>query len=159
MRRETWQLPHIVYRLHDREGRLLYIGCCAAHRFALRMAEHRANRPWAAEIAPERTTTEPYPGRQDGTRAEQEAILREQPPHNISEKGALRYSTIRAAHGGRNTDPETAQWASRMVALAREMGIPVPPDVPEVPARPRITVTSIDGDPHPLLTIPHHTVW
>lgn len=64
-----------VYRLYDREDRLLYIG--ASKDVARRLDAHGSSIPW------ERYTTEPYPDRASAVAAEGAAILAEGPLMNV----------------------------------------------------------------------------
>lgn len=71
--------PTAVYRMYDKEGRLLYIGQSVnpATR-PMQLADHRA---WVTDIA--RITLDWLPSRQDAIAEEERAIQAENPMHNV----------------------------------------------------------------------------
>lgn len=69
---------HVVYRLFNGEGELLYVGVTSAA--GVRFATHAREKPWWPEVA--RIDVERFPGRQEALRAEGEAILAGNPRHN-----------------------------------------------------------------------------
>jgi hypothetical protein len=72
--------PHAVYRLFNEAGDLLYIGCSHDPK-GKRMEHHRADRPWAKEIA--RVELEWYPNWSPAILAEYFAIVTEEPKYNL----------------------------------------------------------------------------
>lgn len=76
---DTSQLAdiHIVYRMFDATGRLLYVGMTSE--FGKRLSSH-ADKVWFLAVAT--ITMERYPGYAEAALAEQEAITAENPLHN-----------------------------------------------------------------------------
>jgi hypothetical protein len=82
MNRDPLQ-PAQVYRLYDRNGRLLYCGvslCCVS-----RAAKHRIAAPWFADVATIQVTH--YRRWDDARAAEIDAIQNEHPAHNRHHRG------------------------------------------------------------------------
>lgn len=75
---------HVLYRLYDNGGRLLYVG--RTENLRRRMSEHRALQPWAAEI--DRVTRTPCASYSAACLAERQAIESEHPIHNNPMKGS-----------------------------------------------------------------------
>jgi excinuclease UvrABC nuclease subunit len=70
---------HVVYRMYDEDGRLLYIGVtCSMKR---RLYAHRKATPWFHEIAC--LTSVPFEHRRAAFEAEAAAIRAEQPLYNV----------------------------------------------------------------------------
>lgn len=87
-----------VYRHHDADDKLLYVGACA--NYERRMSTHKAKKaPWLAKIA--RVSVELYPSMKEALKAENEAIWFEKPMHNV-----------------RRTMPETKAFIRRAAKLA-----------------------------------------
>lgn len=89
-----------VYRYYDIHGELLYIGL--ADNPEQRLAQHRAEKGWADQIA--RWDTTEYSTRSEAAAAERTAILADQPKYNVVHGPALqlerkpgsdRYFTVR----------------------------------------------------------------
>lgn len=72
-------IEHTLYRHFDAQGRLLYVGITVDP--GRRWKQHQADKPWWAEVA--QTTYEQHPDRASVLAAEREAILREEPLHNV----------------------------------------------------------------------------
>ncbi len=72
-----------LYRLHDSEGQLLYLGISVDP--LRRWPEHAADKPWWPSVA--NFTTEWFGTRTAALEAEAEAIRRERPLHNIVHNG------------------------------------------------------------------------
>lgn len=72
-------MTHSIYRLFDADGALLYIG--VSKQVPTRIAQHRADKTWASEIA--RVETEEFPTRDDALLAEYFAIDDEDPRYNV----------------------------------------------------------------------------
>ena len=72
---------HVVYRMWDHDGQLLYVG--VSSRIDRRISQHRRHKPWQ-EVAT--ITLEHFPTRQEADQAELDAIHTENPLWNI--KGA-----------------------------------------------------------------------
>jgi predicted GIY-YIG superfamily endonuclease len=68
---------HSVYRLYNRHGALLYVGCTS--NFEKRLGEHR-RKSWAREVT--RHVVEEHPDRKSALAAERAAIRAECPRHN-----------------------------------------------------------------------------
>lgn len=71
-------MSYHVYRLYDREGTLLYIG--ASSQYEARVTEHR-KREWGDQIY--HVGCEAFESREAALTAEFQAIVAEQPLHNI----------------------------------------------------------------------------
>lgn len=71
---------HVVYRLYDHAGQLLYIGSTGD--LDKRLRDHRCKQPWAGAIA--RVASEPHPDRASARAAETAAIGIERPLHNVT---------------------------------------------------------------------------
>ncbi len=72
--------PHAMYRMYDRSGFCLYIGC-STNPFGNRLRRHGDERPWIREVA--LVKVEWYDGWKNGTYAETEAIASEAPKYNV----------------------------------------------------------------------------
>lgn len=68
-----------LYRHYDSSGNLLYVG--VSLNVAARLMQHRRNAEWFGEIA--NITVEHFDNRTDALRAEYEAIILEDPKHNL----------------------------------------------------------------------------
>lgn len=85
-------LPHTVYRIYDRESRLLYVGM--ALYVHIRLATHRNSQPWFDMVA--RVETEQHPDRDAAAVAEASAIRDESPIFNVLGKRSRRGEGIRS---------------------------------------------------------------
>lgn len=72
-------MKHDLYRHLDADGRLLYIGI--ARDASKRLAGHRAQSPWFAEIAAIKIDT--FDTREEAAAAERRAVIEEKPLHNV----------------------------------------------------------------------------
>jgi len=77
---ELVPLNHILYRLYDKDGELLYVGITSD--VVSRMAGHRADKFWWEEVAEKRF--EYMESRAELEAAERIAIIRERPLYNIT---------------------------------------------------------------------------
>jgi predicted GIY-YIG superfamily endonuclease len=78
--RTSPQQEHIVYRMFNDDGELLYVGVTSS--FLRRMGDHKRDKPWYDEIGSiERWR---YTTREAANQAEWEAIQTENPRHNIA---------------------------------------------------------------------------
>jgi predicted GIY-YIG superfamily endonuclease len=68
-----------LYRHFDKEGALLYVGVSLSA--VQRLSQHRDGSHWFAEIAT--VKIEPFKDRKEALAAEREAILKENPRHNL----------------------------------------------------------------------------
>lgn len=68
-----------VYKLHDAEGELLYVGI--TEREASRMGQHAECKAWWSEVAAARF--EHYPTRQQAADRERELVAAERPRHSV----------------------------------------------------------------------------
>ncbi|MCC8956130.1 GIY-YIG nuclease family protein [Bradyrhizobium sp. Pear77] len=75
---ESLSMPHVVYRLFNRDGELIYIGMTRS--FGSRFEQH-ITRKWWTEVA--RIEIEHHPDAISARRAEGAAILIENPKYNI----------------------------------------------------------------------------
>lgn len=73
-----WDAPHALYRMFDRAGQCLYIGCSYAP--CSRLAVHRTTKEWITTVAS--ITLQWFPNEILGRRAEAAAILAEHPVNN-----------------------------------------------------------------------------
>jgi hypothetical protein len=71
---QTW-----LYRLYGSDLQLLYVGI--SHRWPSRMKQHSKDKSWFDLVC--RVDVESYPSRRDAQKAEQTAISRERPIHNV----------------------------------------------------------------------------
>jgi predicted GIY-YIG superfamily endonuclease len=78
-----------VYRLHDADGRLLYVGATAD--IKTRWAGHRTEKKWWPMVDHERTKIAWYPDRLTALAAEMAAIVSERPLHNVVGFGNSRH--------------------------------------------------------------------
>lgn len=69
----------LVYRLYDRQGRLLYVG--SSDELGRRLTRHATNALWWRNS--ERITWERWGSRSDALWAESRAIWNERPMHNV----------------------------------------------------------------------------
>lgn len=75
------QRPHVVYRLFDAQGHLLYVGTTC--NFVQRMWQHAADhKHWWSQVDRARTTVETYLTRDTARKAEAAAIADESPKYN-----------------------------------------------------------------------------
>ena len=70
--------PHVVYRMFDKDGTLLYLGCTT---FLSRLGHHQATRPWFHEV--QTITLEWTPDWLAGRQLEMAAIQHERPRYNL----------------------------------------------------------------------------
>lgn len=82
---------HALYRFFSSDGRLLYIGITVS--VLGRWAGHERDKPWWPEVAS--ATLTHYPSREAVLAAEREAIVAEQPEHNV-------------VHNSQRGDPRTS---------------------------------------------------
>ncbi|QDF19777.1 G-I-Y Y-I-G endonuclease [Mycobacterium phage LilSpotty] len=75
---------HYVYRVFDRDGRLIYVGC-TKNLFG-RLRSHEINSWWAYQAA--RVTSKVYPDKRSGRDAECAAIRSERPRWNLFGRGS-----------------------------------------------------------------------
>jgi excinuclease UvrABC nuclease subunit len=85
--------PHAVYRLFNKRGRLLYVGC--AHNPFSRIAEHRYWKHWWKEVA--RVQMDFFPNGRAAEKAEREAIWNENPKYNVEKYRSRRLALLKAA--------------------------------------------------------------
>lgn len=109
-----------VYRLYDRAGSLLYIGC--TNNVPRRVDQHIRKGTGGGDAIADYSSEE-YPTRQAGLAAEARAILEEQPPVNVQSK--LRRGVALEKVG----DPEGAwpmvvAWRVAQRMLATETSVP-----------------------------------
>ncbi len=95
-----------LYRLHDADGHLLYIGCSRVDVEKRTLAHRR--KPWGHRIAT--VSTESYPTHAAALKAEQKAIASEEPAYNIGPGGYV--------SGPRGTT-ESLHWQTADQALQR----------------------------------------
>lgn len=86
------KLPHTVYRMYDRKGRLLYVGM--AMYFDIRLATHKVQQPWFSMVS--EVKIERYPDRNSASDAETLAIRNEDPIFNVLGKRSRRGEGIRS---------------------------------------------------------------
>jgi predicted GIY-YIG superfamily endonuclease len=90
--RDTWRTtdiylePHVVYRIYDKAGDLLYVGVTVD--FETRMQYHRSRSAWFPGYSHHELTE--YPDRWKAESAETAAIMNEQPRHNQAQAKPLR---------------------------------------------------------------------
>jgi hypothetical protein len=75
---EKGLLPHMVYRLFDKAGTLLYVGC--SHRVFSRLEAHISKQPWRYDLATVQVTW--FDNWPLAAAAEQEIINAEKPKYN-----------------------------------------------------------------------------
>lgn len=75
---QTLEAPHVVYRVHNDAGELIYVGVTRC--FSTRFARHAERSPWWREVAT--IKIEHHPNALSARRAESAAILIEQPRYN-----------------------------------------------------------------------------
>lgn len=71
--------PHVVYRLYNRAGILLYVGL--TDRGPRRWVEHERSKPWFRAVA--RFEISRFPTREEAADEERSAIIRERPCWNV----------------------------------------------------------------------------
>lgn len=76
---------YFLYRMYDRRGRLLYLGCSSNP--ANRVRTHYLTRWWGQYVV-RVVLSEPYDTQEEAYRAERQAILAEQPVHNKNGRGS-----------------------------------------------------------------------
>ena len=72
--------PQQLYRMYDADGALLYVGI--SYSAVTRFAQHRATKPWIGEVARVDISTH-HVTRDEIERMERQAIIDEQPRHNV----------------------------------------------------------------------------
>lgn len=97
--------PHALYRLRDKDGHLLYVGCSLSP--LARLSAHELHRVWATAI--DNATFEWFPDRQTALAAETAAIKAERPEWNVHHKTNPKHAIGRFHDGYRRDDPTT--WA------------------------------------------------
>lgn len=98
-----------LYRFYDTDDQLLYVGI--TDRGPRRWREHMAHKPWWSDVA--RIDLEHIEGRRAAERAERQAIITEQPLHNIVHARAK--STSRS-------DPSTPSWVNAHTCWPEQRG-------------------------------------
>lgn len=93
-RRSRTNLPHTLYRMYDRAGRLLWVGMTC--NFAARMYEHRIGQPWFSMV--DHTEREEHPNEASAQAAERAALLNESPIFNVmhTARGMRRNTSLRS---------------------------------------------------------------
>lgn len=86
-------IEHVVYRMFDGEGELLYVGMTMNP--TARFGGHRKNKPWWPEVAT--IALEQHPSRQSAAEAESRAIRRERPRWNSVRYDCGRVRVVRVA--------------------------------------------------------------
>jgi hypothetical protein len=112
--------PHVVYRLFNADGELLYVGmtCDVEQRFTY----HRAVKPWWPDVANQ--TFEQFPDRESAEQAEVAAIRSEVPRHNITHSTVNRpVHTPRVIPGGDKPWFEMATETLTSVQCAEAWGV------------------------------------
>ena len=74
-------MKHFVYKHWDKDGVLLYVGCCKD--VGKRTLNHSSNAHWFDRIS--KITSEEFPTRKAGLKAEKKAIKKERPLFNIAQ--------------------------------------------------------------------------
>lgn len=75
----TVQREHVIYRLHDANGALLYVGHTSD--IATRIRSHKREKAWWPEVMSMETTA--VASKQEAVEAERMAIQTESPLHNM----------------------------------------------------------------------------
>jgi len=75
----TPEMPHVLYRIRDATGALLYVGITM--NIAARLEAHRAGKAWFGDVA--KIDVETFPSRLEALTAERVAIQTEDPIHNV----------------------------------------------------------------------------
>jgi hypothetical protein len=114
-----------LYRLHDAEGRLLYVGISSSG--GRRLEQHAYSKAWWHEVAA--ATFEEFPTREAAAAAELQAIRDENPRHNIAGRlsgGKRRHRQMAAGKPSTlqiRDFPKDLHKAVRIAAT--EQGIPI----------------------------------
>lgn len=77
---------HVVYRLFNADGELLYVGHTGD--VATRLRGHKSDKPWWGEVV--EVKTEPVPSKVEAVRMERDAICTEAPRYNVQLVPGLR---------------------------------------------------------------------
>lgn len=75
--------PTSLYRLYDADDRLLYVGI--SYNYWTRFGQHEGGKAWWRDVT--RTTVEHFASREAALDAERQAIVDEEPLHNIQHNG------------------------------------------------------------------------
>ena len=112
--------PHYVYRIFNRAGDLLYIGCTV--NVEKRLKQHRRKEWWPRPFASVMVDG-PYPDRNAGRAAEDVAIETEHPRHALSSRQVGQLAAA-ATHqvGADGMTPLTRATAGRRQAAGRSRG-------------------------------------
>lgn len=102
--------PCALYRLWDKSGGLLYVGCSTQP--LSRMKSHEGIKPWATAVSA--ATLEWFPDKTAALVAEKEAIASELPEWNVHHRPNPKHSGGRLRRGFSHADPAT--WAYPMGA-------------------------------------------
>lgn len=94
---------YAVYRLYDASGYLLYVG--ATKNVAVRMSQHRADKPWWPEVDDARTVVAWFDSVDGAAAAEFEAIRSESPAHNVASTDGRKPQMYRVPTGRRGKRP------------------------------------------------------
>jgi predicted GIY-YIG superfamily endonuclease len=95
----TWE--HVLYRLRDSSGDLLYVG--VTNSIPARFAHHASRKPWWSEVADCQVTF--YPDRTSLMQAEDAAIRSESPRYNIQKNGGRPLPVWMDRYGAVKTGP------------------------------------------------------
>jgi HPt (histidine-containing phosphotransfer) domain-containing protein len=102
-------LPHHVYRLFDKAGGLLYIGC--SFQPVARREQHNI-KPWYEEIAS--MTSEEFPNLAAARAAEAKAIETESPPHNTAHQKKKQATARQVREGERLAESLSRRMEKRI---------------------------------------------
>jgi predicted GIY-YIG superfamily endonuclease len=112
------EVEHTVYRLYDRNNRLIYVGC--TYNLEPRLKQHRKVMWWASQIA--KIKTETHPSRKAGLAAERRIRDTEHPRWNIEARWMKRerwsYQMFNDYITALENHPmnRTAKWPARINA-------------------------------------------
>lgn len=81
--------PHRVYVLRDAAGAVLYVG--STSNATRRIADHRRNQPWRAEIDPGQTVLTDEMPWEAALEVEEECIRMYSPRHNVQQTNGTRH--------------------------------------------------------------------
>lgn len=116
--------PAAVYRLHDSQGALLYVGASVDP--SGRSRSHRWMQTWGKEIDKSRTTITWYPDVPTAADAERAAIQDEAPKYNLRGAGGVGYSGYRGWRRPRRLGNEPiGPVRTELEALARDWRIKI----------------------------------
>jgi predicted GIY-YIG superfamily endonuclease len=90
--------PHVLYRVYDAQGALLYIGITMNP--GSRFAQHSEDKPWWTDVADIRV--EHYGSREEVLAAERDAIKSEHPRFNVVHNIARKFDTAQAINAREN---------------------------------------------------------